>query len=121
MAWREPGKSRWLTWAAFRVRGLGAAVPGLAGRDAGRYLPPGQCPDLGVQQRLVALHDRDVVGFLVRDQPGQVRPHGMEGIEGHHGTVEIQRLQECSEVAGLVVLDVDLKVVQETPAMLSHA
>jgi hypothetical protein len=36
--------------------GLGAAVPGLAGRTAGGYLPPGQGLDPGMQQRLVALH-----------------------------------------------------------------
>jgi len=35
--------------------GLDAAVPGLAGGAACRYLPPGQGPDLGVQQRLVPL------------------------------------------------------------------
>ena len=29
------------------------------GVGAGRYLPPGQGPDLAVQQRLVALDDRD--------------------------------------------------------------
>jgi hypothetical protein len=45
----------------------------------------------------------------------------MEGVEGHHCTVEVQRLQESGEMAGLVVLDVDLEVVQETPAVLSDA
>jgi hypothetical protein len=43
--------------------GLSAAVPSLAGDAGGRYLPPGQGPDLGVQQRLVPFHDRDAVGF----------------------------------------------------------
>src|SRR5205809_6278933 len=52
--------------------GLSAAVPPLAGATAAGYLPPGQGPDPGVQQRLVFLHDGDVVGFLVRDQPVQV-------------------------------------------------
>ena len=33
--------------------GLGAAVPGVAGRAAGRYLPPGQRLDPGMQRRLV--------------------------------------------------------------------
>src|SRR5689334_3398544 len=47
--------------------GLGPAVPPVAGDAAGRYLPPGQGPDLGVQQRLVPLDDRDVLGVLVRD------------------------------------------------------
>src|SRR6266568_4950691 len=32
--------------------GLGAAVPGAAGAAAGRYLPPGQRLDPGMQQRL---------------------------------------------------------------------
>ena len=45
----------------------------------------------------------------------------MEGIESHHGTVQAQRFQEFGEMAGLVVLDVDLKVVQETPAVFSGA
>src|SRR5450755_516202 len=70
--------------------GPGPAVPPLAGGGAGRYLPPGQGPDLCVQQRLVALDDRDVMRFLVRDQPVQVRPHGVEGIGGHHGTSQVQ-------------------------------
>ena len=56
---------------------------------------------------------RLVVGFLVRDQPGQVRPHCIEGIEGHHGTGQVQRWQQLSEVAGLVVLDADLEVVKQ--------
>ena len=45
---------------AFDVRGLEgaglqAAVPGVAGRAAGRDLPPGQRLDPGMQQRLVSL------------------------------------------------------------------
>jgi hypothetical protein len=101
--------------------GLDAAVPGVAGGAAGGYLPPGQGLDPGVQQRLVALHDGDVMGFLVLHQPVQVRPHGMEGIEGHHGAVQGQGLQQCGEVAGLVVLDADFKVVQEAPAVFGDA
>ena len=45
----------------------------------------------------------------------------MEGVEGHHGTVQVQGVQEFGEVAGLVVLDVDLEVVQEAPAVLGDA
>src|SRR6266567_7802053 len=48
--------------------GLGAAVPGAAGDAARRDLPPGQGPDPGVQQRLVLLHHRDVVRFLLACQ-----------------------------------------------------
>ena len=58
---------------------------------------------------------------LLGDQPVQVRPHGMEGVEGHHGAGQVQRSQELGEVAGLVVLDTDLKVVQQAPAVLGDA
>ena len=67
------------------------------------------------------LDDGDVMAFLLPGQPVQVRPHRVQGIEGHHGTAEVQGLQECGEVAGLVVLDVNLEVAQETAAMLGGA
>jgi hypothetical protein len=67
------------------------------------------------------LDDGDVMGFLVGDQPAQVRPHGMEGIEGHHGAIEVHRSQELGEMAGLVVLGIDLQVIQEVPAVLGDA
>jgi hypothetical protein len=105
----------------FEGAGLGAAVPGVAGDAAGRDLPPGQRLDPGVQQRLVGLHHGDVAGLLLPGQPVQVRPHRVQGIEGDHGTGQVQGLQEFGEVAGLVVLDVDLEVVQEAAAMLSGA
>ena len=54
-AWRACGKSRRLDGEDLQGAGLGAAVPGLAGGAAARYLPPGQRLDPGVQQRLVAL------------------------------------------------------------------
>ena len=101
--------------------GLGTAVPGLTGGGAGRDLPPGQRPDPGVQERLVLLHHGDVVRFLLARQPVQVRPHGMQGTGGHHGAVQVQRVQERGEVAGLVVLDVHLEVVQQSAAVLGDA
>ena len=67
------------------------------------------------------LDDRDVVRFLVLDQPVQVRPHGMQGVGGHHGAGQVQGFQELGEVAGLVVLDADLEVVQQAPAVLGDA
>ena len=67
------------------------------------------------------LDDRDVMGFLVPDEPVQVGPHGVEGIGGHHGAGQVQRFQELGEVAGLVVLDADLEVVQQMPAVLDGA
>ena len=85
------------------------------------YLPPGQGPDLGMQQRLVAFHDRDEMRLLVLDQPVQVRPHCVEGVGCHHGAVQVQRSQDLGEVAGLVVLDADLEVVQQASAMPGDA
>ena len=66
--------------------GLDAAVPGSAGGAADRYLPPGQSLDPGLQQRLVVLHHRDVVGFLSplpanpSSKPLEAHPHRGVGI-----------------------------------------
>jgi hypothetical protein len=35
--------------------------------------------------------------FVVGDQPVQVRPHGMECIEGHHGAGQVRRSQQLGE------------------------
>jgi site-specific DNA recombinase len=101
--------------------GLGAAVPGVAGDAAGRHLRPGQRFDPAIQHRLVLLHHRDVVRLLLGCQPVQVRPHGMQGVEGHHGPGQVQRSQQLGEVAGLVVLDADLQVIQQVAAVLGDA
>src|SRR5258708_33312246 len=45
----------------------------------------------------------------------------MGGMEGPQGTVQVQGFQEGGEMAGLVVLDVDLEVVQEAPAVFGDA
>jgi len=63
------------------------------------------------------LDDRDVMRFLDRGQPVQVRPHGMQGIEGDHGAGQVQRFQELGEVAGLVVPVADLEMVQQAAAV----
>jgi len=67
------------------------------------------------------LDDGDVVGLLVLDQPVQVCPHRVEGVGGHHGTVQVHRFQQCGEMAGLVVLDVHLQVIQQSAAVLGDA
>ena len=67
------------------------------------------------------LDDEDVMRLLILYQPVQVRPHGMEGVEGHHGAGQVRRPQELGEVAGLVVLDIDLEVVQQPPAVPGDA
>ena len=45
----------------------------------------------------------------------------MESVEGHHGAGQVQRFQQLGEMAGLVVLDADLEVVQQAPAVLGDA
>ncbi len=67
------------------------------------------------------LDDRDVVRLFVLDQPVQVRPDRVKGVGGHHGAVQVQRFQQRGEMAGLVVLDVHLEVIQEPPAVLGDA
>jgi len=67
------------------------------------------------------LDDRDVMRVLVLDQPVQVRPHGMESIGSDYRASQVQRSQQLGEMAGLVVLDADLKVIQEVAAVLGGA
>jgi len=67
------------------------------------------------------LDDRDVMRVLVLDQPVQVRPYRVKGIEGHHGAGQVHRSQQLGEVAGLVVLDADLKMIQQVPAVSGGA
>ena len=67
------------------------------------------------------LDHRDVMGFLLPHEPVQVRPHRMQGVEGHHGPSQVQGSQEFGEVAGLVVLDIDLEVIQQVPVVLGDA
>jgi hypothetical protein len=45
----------------------------------------------------------------------------MQGVEGHHGASQVEGPEDPGEMAGLVVLDVDLKVVQKTAAVLGDA
>jgi hypothetical protein len=45
----------------------------------------------------------------------------VEGIGGHDGAGQVQWFQELGEVAGLVVLGIDLEVVQQVPAVLGGA
>jgi hypothetical protein len=67
------------------------------------------------------LDHRDVMGSLLTCQPVQVRPHRMQGVEGHHGPGQVQRFRQLGEMAGLVVPGIDLEVIQEAPAVLGHA
>jgi hypothetical protein len=80
MAWAACGKpSPAATAAALRVRCSWRPWPRPAGgprRDA----PPGQVLDLGVQARLVLLHDQDVVRLLFRDKELGVLALGVQRV-----------------------------------------
>ena len=121
MVWRACGKSRRLTWASFRGRVSMRPCPASRAVLPAGCLPPGHRFDPGVQQRLVLLHDGDVVGFLIFCQPVQVRPGPYAGVEGHHRSVQVHRFQQLGEVAGFVVLDVHLNMIQEMTAVLGDA
>jgi hypothetical protein len=45
----------------------------------------------------------------------------MQGIGGHHRAIQAQRSQQFGEVAGLVVLDVHLQMIQQPTAVLGGA
>ena len=67
------------------------------------------------------LNGQDVVRSLLGDQELGVLALGVQGIGGHHGAGQVRQFQELGEMAGLVVLDADLEVVQQVPAVLRGA
>src|SRR5450755_110804 len=104
-----------------QATGLDPAVPGLSGGGPCPNLLPRQRLDLGVEQGLVLLDDRHVVALLGGDQPVQVGPDGVEGVEGDCQAGQVQAEEQVGEVAGLVVLDVHLDVIQQAAAVLDDA
>jgi hypothetical protein len=45
----------------------------------------------------------------------------MEGAGGHHGAVHVHQSQQLGEMAGLIVLGIDLEVIQPVSAVLGGA
>jgi len=45
----------------------------------------------------------------------------VEGVGGHHSAVQVHRFQQFGEMAGLVVLDVHLHVIQQPTTVLGDA
>jgi hypothetical protein len=74
-----------------------------------------------VQQRLILLHDRDVVGLLARHQPVQVRPHRVQRVEGHHHPGQVHLGQQLAQVVGLVALGVDGDLAEEVAVVAAGA
>jgi hypothetical protein len=115
MAWaragsRAGGDGRGLEGAVL----LAAVAPAvLAGRD--RDAPPGQVLDLGVQARLVLLHDQDVVRLLFRDKELGVLALGVQRVGGDDAPGQVQRLEQRREPGDLVGLAVHRTWPSTTP------
>ena len=61
------------------------------------------------------------MAFLLPGQPVQVRPHRVQGIEGHHGAARSSGSRSAVKWLVSLCLTSDLEVVQEAPAMLGDA
>ena len=119
MAWAACGKAepggdgRGLEGAVL----LAAVAPAvLAGRD--RDAPPGQVLDLGVQARLVLLHDQDVVRLLFRDQELGVLALGVQRVGGDDAPGQVQRLEQRREPGDLVGLAVHPDLAEHSTTAL---
>jgi hypothetical protein len=77
--------------------------------------------DDGQGNGLVPFHDGDVMGFLVLDQPVQVSPTRYAGRRRSLRHRPGPGFQEFGELAGLVVLDAELKIIQQAPAVSGDA
>jgi hypothetical protein len=102
-AWAAYGKqSPAATDAAFEGAVLFAAVTAavLAGGD--RDVPPRQILDLGVQARLVLLHDQDVMRLLLGDQELGVLALGVQRVGGDDAPGQLQRLEQRREPGDLI-------------------
>ncbi len=76
---------------------LYAAMPAVASVVGDGDLAPGQGGELLVERGLVALHDQDVGGVLVGDQPVGVLTLGVERICGDDGGGQVQVVQQRPE------------------------
>jgi hypothetical protein len=81
---------------------LDTAAPTVVGVVGDGDLRPGQALELAVQGGLVGLHQQQVVGVLVGDQPVGVFALGVEGVGGDDGVGEVQTLQQRPEPSDLV-------------------
>lgn len=74
------------------------------------HLVPGQARELLAGGRLIPLDHGDVVGVLGLDEPGDVRLHRVQGVEGDQSSVQVQRCEQAPEVRGLVRLRPHLRL-----------
>jgi hypothetical protein len=81
---------------------LHAAVAAVAGVVGDGDLAPGQALQLAVEGGLVGLHDQQVGGVLLSDQPVGVLALGVQRIGSDDPTGEVQPVQEWPEPGDLI-------------------
>lgn len=93
---------------------LVAVVGVVASAMPERDVPPGQLPDLGVQDRMVLLHD----GHVVRAATGQIGPVvvlGVQGVGGHHRVLQLETVQQRHEGGISLPLEATCRWARTTP------
>jgi len=99
---------------------LDPAVAAVAGVVCDGDIAPGQELELLVERGLVALHEQQVGGVLVGDQPVGVLALGMQGVGGDHGVGQVQAVQQWPELGDLVGLAIDPCLAQDAAAGVIH-
>ena len=103
-----------------QAAGLDAAVAAVAGVVGDRDVPPRQGFELAVQRGLVGLHDQQIRGVLVGDQPLGVLTLGVERIGGDDGVGEVQVVQQRPEPGDLVGGGLDVGLGEDGAAGVVH-
>jgi hypothetical protein len=94
-----------------------AAVTGVVGDGD---VTPGQERELVVERGLVGLHDQQVGGVLVDDQPVGVLTLGVERVGSDHLPGEVQPLQQRTESGDLVGGGVHIGLRQDRSGGVVH-
>jgi hypothetical protein len=95
-------------------------VGAVAGAVGDRDVAPGQGGEVMVQAGLVGLHDPQVGGVLLSDQPVGVLALGVERIGSDHGIGELQAVQQRPELGDLVGLAVHPGLAQDASGGVVH-
>jgi hypothetical protein len=102
------------------LAGLDAAVAAVAGVVSDGDVWPRQGSELVVERGLVGLHQQQVVGVLVGDQPVGVLALGVERVGGDDGGRQVQALQQRPEPGDLACGVVHLGLCQDHPGGVVH-
>ena len=120
MAWPAPGEVQAADVGALQGPGSRRPWPASRVRPPAGACRQGRALTWACSSGWLRLDHRDARAFFSPAEPTQVRLDRREGVDGHHGAGQVEGLQELGESADLA-LDVDLKVVQQAPAVLGGA